>query len=1235
MAEQSDHAAPSLPSSRSTNNNNDSLSATLKRLSLNTASATPLPPSSPVGPSPRATDHNYNASTVVADAPQQSPLRRTSSSSTIGSVGRSVTPSLHKKASLNSLHGTGGYTPPRSPALRRTSGGFVSSPHATMPSRSPLPTQTEESQSTPAITAATVARDFFQKELEVHSKEDASLDDHNPEVVVILHDSCYGHRFARPRTSKANLNTIVERPERIHATILGLATAYVRLGGRHVEGNCAPHSKAAVSSANSVPFRILKSSRSLPLSSPAVTNVHGTAWMSELQIMCESAEAKLALNGKELMRTAGPSKDEDSQKPNFHEGDLYLCSESLSALEGALGGVCEAIDIVFGETGQKRAFVSVRPPGHHCSASYPSGFCWLNNVHVGISHASITYGLTHAAIIDFDLHHGDGSQAIAWSHNARVNSMPKNTPLARKTAIGYFSLHDINSYPCEMGDEDKVRNASLCVENAHGQTIWNVHLQPWKTDSEFWELYQDRYSVLLTKARTFLRLHSDKLRLMPNHTKPKAAIFLSAGFDASEWESPGMQRHKVNVPTDFYARFTHDITSMAIETGLGVDGRVISVLEGGYSDRALMSGVLSHLCGLTSSTEVPIINGASSGLGQEMGKRLGRLSLNGDGANGPEELQDHSCVPYDSKWWALPRLEELENLINPPSMPLVTKKPRGPVAPTYTTPTQSFTAKVVTSPYTRRSFSAATNAQRSPSSANSRGPSPPPPEVDWATASHELCKLLIPTDRQTMSYRPEELNAEASRARRDRHSTAELPNDASNAEGKRMQLRDRKSRVPNYRLDDSDENKAVSRSNRRKTIAAVGIVDQRVSEQSSHPRPSGFGGSAAPGRRRLSVASTSGSINGDLPLSVSSSNPQPRESNALSSLPARRPSSSLSVRPGSSISSRLDPSATKKTKAVSSTRQDVSKPRGPKKQPAVPRVPSSYSKTSASKDIAASSRTTSAGGEVLAPGNKEAYGQNVEDIASGLKKMSIKLNVPPKTEQKVETAKKKPVAKAPRKSTVSRVSKKSEPFSQPLEPPNINTATINDHSAARSADTVPSPLPEAGNDVRSSAPPVSSEPVYSIGSPLTDPWHLPPSFMPPSLAAILAVAPEPSIPLPEPAMPSNTIEQQSESLGLQPAPLDPPSVSETTLSSPVATPKRTKKDLPIFTATSPIFFGKTNMGRSAVDHSRESEQLKIEGNGAVGIEHNPAAGEQTMISGARKEEHETEAGQPDTPHQRM
>lgn len=533
-----------------------------------------------------------------------------------------------------------------------------------------------EEELPPPPTASSIAEEHFTKELELHQ----SAENTNVNTVVILHDACYGHRYSRPKTSKSTLSMIVERPERIHAGVLGITSAYVRMGERHAGAQHAPHPQRDPST--KLPFKIKRTNRSIPLTSSAVTNVHGTSWMGELKAMCDDAGRKLATTGKELTRpeTTGRTSGQPT-KAKFHEGDLYLCTESLEAFQGALGGVFDGIDAVFdtssslnqdgnGRHGPKTAFVCVRPPGHHCSADYPSGFCWLNNVHVGIEYAAQTHGLTHAAIIDFDLHHGDGSQTITWRHNDKVAKMGIKVPASKKTAIGYFSLHDINSYPCEDGDLEKVQNASLCIEGAHNQTIWNVHLQPWKTEQEFWQLYETRYKTLLDKARIFLRAHSERLRSASNSSPAKAAIFLSAGFDASEWESSGMQRHKVNVPTEFYARFTADVVMLSKELDLAVDGRVVSVLEGGYSDRALTSGVLSHLSGFSNDALKETENEKEhNALAWDMGKRMAALALDtidvkmeaDEQQQAPEVAEDY-C--YKPEWWHSDCLAELEALVS-------------------------------------------------------------------------------------------------------------------------------------------------------------------------------------------------------------------------------------------------------------------------------------------------------------------------------------------------------------------------------------------------------------------------------------------------------------------------------------------------------------------------------------------------------------------------------------------
>lgn len=1152
--------------SPSTNNEASSLDDRMNRLEL-ASTAAANPPTLPSLSIAQNQDHHVPSPTT-----HKPPLRsfhRSPSSASTSNSERTATSVLHKRSSYSSLQGTSGTgTPPRSPNIRRVSSN-VSLDQPTMAPRSPLPAPAEEPER-PRATAASTAKEYFMRELEVH--QEGSDADNSHDTVVILQDDCYGHRYSRPRTSRASLGTIVERPERIHASILGLAAAYVRVGGRHANGQSAPHPKRKAGLLACMPFRIQKTSRRVSLLSQAVASVHGAPWMTELKTMCDAAESRLATNGKELERPLSNGQAGEKgylERSKLHEGDLYLCSGSLDALEGSIGGVCEAVDAVFKDGGPRRAFVCIRPPGHHCSASMPSGFCWVNNVHIGIDYATKAHDLTHAAIIDFDLHHGDGSQSITWAHNARVKGLPKNTPQSKRTAIGYFSIHDINSYPCEAGDEEKVRNASLCLESAHGQTIWNVHLQPWKTEKEFWELYDGRYTAILAKARSFLRSHTDRLKQAPLHPRPKAAIFLSAGFDASEWESPHMQRHQVNVPTDFYARFTRDVVAMADEEGLGVDGRLISVLEGGYSDRALMSGVFSHISGLT-ATETPGSRPTTSnGLGQEMSQRLGKLEINGHARQGSGNVQQYHNEPLDPEWWSLPCLEEIEKLVNPPAPAAIPKKNRSAVPPTYSSATQSYTAKLVSPPQSRRSTSGFPTAYMSSVTSSPRAPSPPPPPVDWATAAHELSKLLVPSDRQTLSCKPEDLNAEATRARRDRQSNIGLPIEMPANDGKRMQLRDRKAKPAKYASDEEND-RPMSRAKRRTTIADVTTLPREDDELPPIPSAADTKKLAKPRARRSSIASSVGSVNGD------------RSSPLSFATPAVAPPLQTSV-------------AVKKTRAPNTSRPEPAKQRPPKPKVPVPPVPAF--RDGSADTTQGTGAQPSASGPVAENGGPK--NKDLDELSSGLKKMSIKLNVPSKDEQKIREAKRGPVA--PRGRPKGAATKTAQATI------NVQKSTKDLNKAAQSSSEVPRKEGKIRvQDLLSPTEPpkATSIPPEAGGTPagieLQNPSGLPEPTLPLSLPPIA-----PAIPAAAPSLePSNALLQNlpedHPAPTLQPI-LRPPVIpSELPLppSSPVAaprmkaqdkpsspaTPKHAKHDLPIFSSTSPIPFGKPSMGNAQTIH---------------------------------------------------
>lgn len=149
-----------------------------------------------------------------------------------------------------------------------------------------------------------------------------------------------------------------------------------------------------------------------------------------------------------------------------------------------------------------------------------------------------SYGLIYVVIIDFDFYYGDGFQFIVWLYNVRFVGLGKNVVWWKKILIGYFSLYDINFYLCEMGDEDKVRNVSICIDNVYGQSIWNVYLQLWKIEIDFWVLYEFKYLILLDKIWEYLRVQIEKLCVQGVNLR--VVIFLFVGFDVSEWESFGM-----------------------------------------------------------------------------------------------------------------------------------------------------------------------------------------------------------------------------------------------------------------------------------------------------------------------------------------------------------------------------------------------------------------------------------------------------------------------------------------------------------------------------------------------------------------------------------------------------------------------------------------------------------------------------------------------------------------------
>lgn len=931
--------------------------------------------------------------------------------------------------------------------------------------------------------------------------------------------------------------------------------------------------------------------------------------MEELQIMCDSAEGKLAMNGRELVRPIGYGKDDAGNPlPKLHEGDLYLCSESLDAFKGCLGGVCDAVDTVFSLRNTNRAFVCIRPPGHHCSSNVPSGFCWLNNVHVGIAHAAMTQGLTHAAIIDFDLHHGDGSQSITWEHNRKAaGNLPKNASPYTKTPIGYFSLHDINSYPCESGDEDKVKNASLCVENAHGQSIWNVHLEPWKNHTDFWKLYESRYSILLEKTRTFLLHHTAKFNRTTSGTKPRAAIFISAGFDASEWEGAGMQRHQVNVPTDFYARFTSDIVKVAEEEGLAVDGRIISVLEGGYSDRALTSGVLSHLCGLAYGSGQASFKSETvdASLASAMAKQMGILNstTQSNGETLSVEQVSKTEMSYNPEWWITSHLEALEALVNP--APPAQAKQKDKTGCNYSSPTQASTAKRADLARERRSISGQLET-RMPVESESI---PSSPDVGWAVASYELSRLLIPSDRQTLSCRHDELNVEATKVRRDRQSAIGVSSsDAPSLVDQRMQLRDRKAKPS---VAEGVIN-GVSKEDRRRTIAAVGDLPDPDFLQKCGEKPA-IGIASSRPRRRSSAGSSILSAFESMDMNDPAG--QPPAANATANrgkVVPKQNGSKISTQPAKSAKAPVQRKVKQTTVGKVPPIKIKTSPRKAGPAPPMPELSDSSLRDSTDQSPGEQESTTGKAKPSLQSINSSdpvAEAENdLDAISSGMKKMRIHLKVPSPEEnaarekrapKEIEKQKK---PRAPRKPAISKATKAtsvkksagtsdaaanltsstaqslianyhcnthSEPFdvvSLSAQPKQQSQAAQNTGQSASKAD----PIPTA--DIAHAKPPLHA--IIPAPSPLPVETEAPASididpgnsgYNLDKSAAGPFQASDPNV---KPVLSSPTLPPNPECSG---------SSAPTALSiftpAPV-TVKKTRADLPQFTASSPIPFAK-------------------------------------------------------------
>ncbi|MDA7801268.1 histone deacetylase family protein [Candidatus Pelagibacter sp.] len=226
---------------------------------------------------------------------------------------------------------------------------------------------------------------------------------------------------------------------------------------------------------------------------------------------------------------------------SFLDGDTIVSPGSKDATSDAVGSIITAIDGVQNKN-FNNAFCAVRPPGHHAEKNKAMGFCIYNNVAVGANYLINKYKLKKVAIIDFDVHHGNGTQDIFYDNEK----------------VLYISTHQYPYYPGSGTNDEKGKH----------NNILNIPLPAGTTSKE----YLNAYEFVLKKIKEF---------------KPEF-ILLSAGFDAHK-DDPLAQLQLES--KDFY-----NITKRTLELSKQYcDGKVVSILEGGYDLLALQESTEMHV----------------------------------------------------------------------------------------------------------------------------------------------------------------------------------------------------------------------------------------------------------------------------------------------------------------------------------------------------------------------------------------------------------------------------------------------------------------------------------------------------------------------------------------------------------------------------------------------------------------------------------------------------------------
>jgi len=227
------------------------------------------------------------------------------------------------------------------------------------------------------------------------------------------------------------------------------------------------------------------------------------------------------------------------------DADTSMSPGTFEAVMRAAGAACQAVDEVM-EKKVANAFVATRPPGHHAETATPMGFCLFNNAAIAARYAQASHGAERVAIVDFDVHHGNGTQDIFWND----------------ATVMYCSTHQMPLYP----------GTGAVSERGARNTIVNAPLRPGDGGEQFREAID---TAILPRLEDF----------------GPDLIIISAGFDAHMRDPLA----NLNFAEADYTWITQKLMDVADRHA---NGRVVSLLEGGYDLEALARSVAAHVTAL-------------------------------------------------------------------------------------------------------------------------------------------------------------------------------------------------------------------------------------------------------------------------------------------------------------------------------------------------------------------------------------------------------------------------------------------------------------------------------------------------------------------------------------------------------------------------------------------------------------------------------------------------------------